>query len=118
MKLINMKLITKKTSFFSIFFRISIIMISVYVLCKLISKREPFTLYSVNDLYCENKDLKKAYGPTMCVHEDGTYNLHTNCRCVDPITGNCNECYPEEEKPFASLIGRKKFRRLMRTGDL
>ena len=54
----------------------------------------------------------------MCVLEDGTYNLHTNCRCVDPITGYCKECYPEEQKPFASLVSRKRFRRLMKTGHL
>lgn len=77
----------------------------------LIFNNENFTLYKTNDLYCENKDLKKAYGPTMCVLEDGTYNLHTNCRCVDPITGYCKECYPEEQKPFATLVGRKKFKK-------
>ena len=99
-----MKLIDKKTLFFPIFFKILLIILSLFALFKLISKDEHFTLYGVNDLYCENKDLKKAYGPTMCVHEDGTYNLHTNCRCVDPITGHCNECYPEEEKiPVANV---------------
>tara|TARA_Y100000591_G_C21698702_1_gene627128 strand:- start:356 stop:682 length:327 start_codon:yes stop_codon:yes gene_type:complete len=97
--------------------RLFCILLLVVILFSLMNK-EKFTLYGVNDLYCENKDLKKAYGPTMCVYEDGTYNLHTNCRCVDPITGYCKECYPEEHKPFASLVSKKKFRRLMKTGHL
>lgn len=61
-------------------------------------------LYPVKGEHCEIQGLKKAYGPTMCILEDGTFNLHSNCRCIDPYTGLCKECYPEENKPFATLI--------------
>jgi hypothetical protein len=61
-------------------------------------------LYPVKDEHCEIQNLKKAYGPTMCILKDGTFNLHTNCRCVDPNTGDCEECYPTVNKPFATLI--------------
>ena len=51
----------------------------------------------------------------QCVFfEDGSFNLHTNCKCVDPSTGYCKECYPNVEKPFATLVSKKKWKRMMR----
>lgn len=78
------------------------------------SINENFTMFPVRDDYCEKKNLKKSYGPKMCVFEDGSFNLHTNCRCEDSITGYCKECYPEVEKKFATLISKKKWERLKR----
>ena len=59
--------------------------------------------YSVRDKYYENKNLKIK----MCILEDGSFNLHTSCRCEDPITGFCKECYPEVKKPFTTLVSKK-----------
>ena len=61
-------------------------------------------LYPVRGEHCELQGLKKTSGPTMCILEDGTFNPHSNCRCVSPITGFCKECYPPEKKRFATLI--------------
>lgn len=74
---------------------------------------EKLTIFPVRDKYCENKDLKKAYGPKMCILEDGSFNLHTSCRCEDPITGFCKECYPEVKKPFATLVSKKTWNKMM-----
>jgi len=75
-------------------------------------------LYPVRDEHCEIQGLDKAYGPTMCILENGTFDLHSNCRCVDPNTGICKECYPDVEKPFATLISKKKYKKLLRNRNL
>jgi hypothetical protein len=75
---------------------------------------ERFKLYGVRDDYCENKGLRKTYGPTMCIFEDGEFDLHKNCRCVDPSTGFCKECYPRVNKPFATLVSKRKWKKMLR----
>ena len=71
-------------------------------------------LHTVRDTYCEDKNLKKAYGPTMCIFEDGQFDLHKNCRCIDPYTGFCKECYPRVDKSFATLVSKRKWRKMLR----
>tara|TARA_B100001123_G_scaffold431644_1_gene553401 strand:+ start:2684 stop:3037 length:354 start_codon:yes stop_codon:yes gene_type:complete len=75
---------------------------------------ENFKLHTVRDTYCEDKNLKKAYGPTMCIFEDGQFDLHKNCRCIDPYTGFCKECYPRVDKSFATLVSKRKWRKMLR----
>jgi hypothetical protein len=95
--------------------KIIYLFLALLLICSLnLGMTEHFKMFPVRDVFCEEQGLKKAYGPTMCVFEDGTFNLHTNCRCVDPVTGYCKECYPEVKKQFATLISKKKWRRMMK----
>jgi hypothetical protein len=95
--------------------KIIYLILALLLICSLnIGLTEDFEMFPVRDDYCESKNLKKAYGPTMCVFEDGSSNLHTNCRCVDPGTGLCSECYPDVKKKFATLVGKKKWERAVR----
>ena len=89
--------------------------LALLIICALnIGITENFEMFPVRGDYCEKQNLKKAYGPTMCLFEDGSFNLHTNCRCVEPSTGYCKECYPDVKKPFATLVSKKKWKQAMR----
>lgn len=90
------------------------IIITIIFLISFVSYNENFELYGIRDSYCENKGLNKAYGPTMCIFEDGEFDLHTNCRCIDPKTGFCVECYPRVNKPFATLVSKRKWKKMLR----
>lgn len=91
-----------------------IIFIITLLFCILNINTENFKLFGVRDCYCEKKGLEKAYGPTMCVFEDGKFDLHKNCRCIDPKTGFCIECYPKVKKPFATLVSKKHWKKMLR----
>ncbi len=94
--------------------KIIYLFLALLLICSLnLGINENFTMFPVRDTYCEDQGLKKAHGPTMCVFEDGSFDLHTNCRCVDPATGYCKECYPRVKKKFTTLISKKKWQQLM-----
>lgn len=46
-----------------------------------------------DDQYCENQGLVKAYPGQICCHK-GDCDYFRNCRCKDPKTGSCKECWP------------------------
>lgn len=50
-------------------------------------------LYPTKGLFCENKNLEKAYGPQVCCIDGKNCNYVKNCRCVDKNTGLCKICY-------------------------
>lgn len=65
-------------------------------------------LWPSRDTYCERKGLKKSYMPQKCVRLDKCgrikeMNRYKNCRCVDPRTGLCMECYPEVNPALNSV---------------
>ena len=53
-------------------------------------------LWPTRSDYCENKDLETAFSPMICSKGDSINieYIEGNCRCLNPTTGNCAECYP------------------------
>lgn len=55
-------------------------------------------LWPSKGTYCESKGLMKSYMPQECIilNDKGEIVKHdkcTNCRCINPRTGFCAECY-------------------------
>ena len=55
-------------------------------------------LWPSKGTYCESKGLMKSYMPQECIIlndkcEIVKHDKCTNCRCINPRTGFCAECY-------------------------
>ena len=70
---------------------------------------DPF-LYPLRSDYCRNNGLQNAVMPKLCCLPGQKCDVYANCRCIDPATNECAECWRDIDVSFHNYVLKKRIK--------
>ena len=70
---------------------------------------DPF-LYPLRSDYCRSNGLQNAVMPKLCCLPGQKCDPYANCRCINPTTNECAECWRDIDVSFHNYVIKKRIK--------